>query len=105
MKEFSESDLVTIEVSSKGRKLREPVIVRLPRAERPAEKAVIDYVIEAFTKKMPRLIKLTFENKTTLKIAKYLLIHKSGSHRFGKRVSAIQSLGGSGNYGSSGDHG
>ncbi len=81
MNELSERDLVKIEVSSKGRKLREPVIVRLPRAERPREKAVIEYVIEAFTKKMPRLIKITFENKTTLNVAKYLLRHKSGSHQ------------------------
>ena len=81
MRKLSDNDLVKIEVSSKGRKLKEPVIVRLPRAERPGEQAVIDYVIEAFTKKMPRLIKYTFDNQTTLNVAKFLLRHNSGSHQ------------------------
>ena len=76
-----ESHLVKIEVSSRGKRLRTPVVVNIPRAERPGEQAVIDYVIEAFTKKMPRLIKFTFENKTTLNVAKYLLRHKTGSHQ------------------------
>ena len=51
--DLSESDLIRIEVSARGKKLRKPVTVRVPRAERPGEKAVINYVIDAFSVKMP----------------------------------------------------
>ncbi|MHA1410212.1 MAG: hypothetical protein ACTSQY_07915 [Candidatus Odinarchaeia archaeon] len=70
-----------MEVSPRGKSLKSPIIVEVPRAERPGEKALQNYVIDAFSKKMPRLIKYTFENQTALNIAKYLLRHKTGSHQ------------------------
>jgi len=54
--------------------------VDVPRATRPGEKALNEYVIDAFSKKMPSLIPFTFDNKTVLNRAKYLLRHKTGSH-------------------------
>jgi len=72
-------EIITIETSPRGKKLRKPITVRLPKAERPGEKAVLEYVIEAFTVKMPSLISLTFENKSLLNLATYLLRHTTGS--------------------------
>jgi len=79
MKDDSEYELITIEKGANGKRLRKPITVLIPRAKRPGEKALNDYIIYSFTKKMPRLIKFTFENKSTMNIAKYLLRHKTAS--------------------------
>ncbi len=78
---LSETETIRIETSSRGKRLRTPIIVDVPRATRPGEKALNKYIIDAFSTKMPSLIPYTFENQTTLNIAKYLLRHKTGSHQ------------------------
>src|SRR5271157_1736896 len=45
----------------------------------PRDRAVKQYVIDAFTGKMPRLIQFSFENESLLKLATYLLRHTIGS--------------------------
>ena len=77
---LSDTETITIEVSSQGKRLRSPITVDIPRATRPGEKALNKYIIDAFTKKMPSLIPITFYNKSLLNRAKYLLRHKTGSH-------------------------
>jgi len=78
---LSETETIRIETSSRGKRLRSPIVVDVPRATRPAEKALNNYVIDAFSKKMPSLIPYTFKNQTILNIAKFLLRHKTGSHQ------------------------
>jgi len=77
---LSDTEIIRIETSSNGKKLRKPIVVAVPRAKRPGEKAVNDYIIDAFSKKMPSLIPFAFANKTVMNRAKYLLRHKTGSH-------------------------
>jgi integrase len=45
----------------------------------PRDRAARQYVIDAFTGKMPRLIQFSFENESILKLATYLLRHTIGS--------------------------
>lgn len=77
---LSETETIRITHSSNGKKLRFPIVATVPRAKRPAQKALNNYIIDAFSKKMPSLIPFSFNNKTILERAKYLLRHKTGSH-------------------------
>jgi len=74
-----EYEELTITHSKRGKKLRNPITVSIPINLRPGEKAVYQYVIDAFTVKMPSLIPLTFENEALLNLASYLKRHTIGS--------------------------
>ena len=77
---LSETETIRIEISPRGKRLRSPIIVEIPRATRPGEKALNKYIIDAFTKKMPSLLPLVFENESLMNRARFLLRHKTGSH-------------------------
>jgi site-specific recombinase XerD len=70
---------VTITESSRGHKLHTPLTLSLPEALTPADKKLQQYIIDALLTKMPSLVTLTFENTTTIELAKHLLRHKTGS--------------------------
>ena len=71
--------LVVIERSPRGRKLKQPILVELPKDLSPGERAVRKYVIDAFRWKMPTLIHFTFQNKSMLNLATHLYRHTTGS--------------------------
>ncbi len=86
---------VTITESSRGYKLQKPLTLALPEPQNAADQRLQQYIIEALLTKMPALVSFTFENTSTLELAKHLLRHRTGStatlyqyiygvHRFSK---------------------
>ena len=70
---------VTITESSRGNKLQKPLTLTLPEAETAADKKLQQYIIDALLTRMPSLVTLTFQNTTTIELAKHLLRHRTGS--------------------------
>jgi hypothetical protein len=70
---------VTITESSRGHKLQQPLTLALPEAQAAADKKLQQYVIDALLTKMPSLVNFTFENASTIELAKHLLRHRTGS--------------------------
>ncbi len=86
---------VTITESSRGYKLSKPLTLSLPEPQNAADQKLQQYVIDSLLTKMPTLVTFTFENASTLELAKHLLRHRTGStatlyqyiygvHRFSK---------------------
>jgi hypothetical protein len=70
---------VTITESSRGYKLQKPLTLALPEPQNAADQKLQQYIIDALLTKMPALVSLTFENTSTLELAKHLLRHRTGS--------------------------
>ena len=62
-----------------GKKLRRPITILIPEPRSLEEKNLQQYVINAFTAKMPSLIDFTFRNASVLEVAKHLKRHTTGS--------------------------
>jgi len=86
---------VTITESSRGYKLHKPLMLVLPEPQNAADQKLQHYIIDALLTKMPALVGFTFDNTSTLELAKHLLRHRTGStatlyqyiygvHRFSK---------------------
>ena len=71
-------DLV-ITRSKVGYKLKNPLRLEVPEPRNEAEQKLQQYIIETFASTMPRLVPFTFENASTMEVAKHLLFHKTGS--------------------------
>src|SRR5271157_5008261 len=72
-------ETVTITESSRGHKLQKPLTVAIPEAQTAADKKLQEYIIDALLTRMPSLVPFTFENTTTIELAKHLLRHRTGS--------------------------
>jgi len=70
---------VTITESSRGYKLQKPLTLQMPEPQTPADQKLHQYIIDALLTKMPALVTFTFNNQTTLELAKHLLRHRTGS--------------------------
>jgi hypothetical protein len=70
---------VTITESSRGHKLQQPLTLALTEAQTAADRKLQQYVIDALLTKMPSLVTFTFENASTMELAKHLLCHRTGS--------------------------
>ena len=70
---------VTITESSRGHKLKTPLTVTVPEPQNAADKKLQQYIIDALLTRMPSLVTFTFENTTTIELAKHLLRHRTGS--------------------------
>jgi integrase len=70
---------VTLTESSRGHKLQKPLTLAIPEPQNAADKRLNQYIIEALLTRMPSLVKFTFENATTIELAKHLLRHRTGS--------------------------
>ena len=90
---------VTLTESSLGYKLKTPLTLQLPEPQNAADTKLQQYIIEALLTRMPSLVTLTFENASTIQLAKHLLRHRTGStatlyqyiygvHRFSKWANA-----------------
>jgi integrase len=75
----NELQRIVIKRSPRGRKLKKPITIPLPEHSSPGEKAVQQYVINAFCSKMAALIPFTLKNKTVLRLATYLYRYTTGS--------------------------
>ena len=62
-----------------GRKLKQPLTLEIPEPKNAAEKKLQQYIIDTFVVGQPRLARFTFENSTTMELAKHLLRHRTGS--------------------------
>jgi len=72
---------VTITESSRGIKLQKPLTLAIPEPQNAAERQLNQYIIDALITRMPSLVKFTFENATTIELAKHLLRHRTGSQQ------------------------
>jgi hypothetical protein len=70
---------VTITHSPLGNKLQKPIVLKLPWPRSAGERKLREYVINAFSWKMPALIGFTLYNNSVLELAKHLLRHCTGS--------------------------
>ena len=70
---------VMITHSNTGKKLRTPVRASIPVPESKGDKAVIDYILDSFKQKMPRLIPFTFENQSLINMATNMKRYTTGS--------------------------
>jgi len=70
---------IMITRSASGRKLKKPFALEIPETETPAEEKVRLYIIDTFTRWRPKLAIFTYENSTTMELAKHLLRHRTGS--------------------------
>ena len=70
---------ITITHSPLGKKLRQPLTLSVPDTQNVADEKLQQYVIDSLSWKMPRLVSFTFNNASTLQLAKYLLRHRTAS--------------------------
>jgi len=70
---------ITITHSPLGRKLKQPLTVSVPNPQDPGDEKLQQYVIDSLSWKMPSLVPFTFNNASTLELAKHLLRHRTGS--------------------------
>jgi site-specific recombinase XerD len=72
---------VTITESSRGTKLTKPLTLAIPEPQNIAEEKLNQYIIDALLTRMRCLVPFTFENTSTLELAKHLLRHRTGSQQ------------------------
>jgi len=90
---------MTITHSPLGKKLKQPLTLSVPDAQNAADEKLQRYIIDSLSWKMPSLVPFTFDNNSTLELAKHLLRHRTGStgtlyqyiygvHRFSQWINA-----------------
>ena len=70
---------LTITKSPGGRRLKQPLTLEIPEPKNVAEEKLQQYIIDTFVVRQPILARFTFENSTTMELAKHLLRHRTGS--------------------------
>ena len=70
---------ITITHSPLGKKLKQPLTLSVPDPENAADEKLQQYIIDSLSWKMPSLVPFTFNNNSTLQLAKHLLRHRTGS--------------------------
>src|SRR3990170_9084454 len=90
---------MTITHSPLGKKLRQPLTLSVPDIQNAADEKLQQYIIDSLSWKMPSLVPFSFNNVSTLELAKHLLRHRTGStgtlyqyiygvHRFSQWINA-----------------
>ncbi len=75
-----EGNLVIIERSLIGWKLRKPIAIELAKILEAREKGLVDYIIRSCLTEGPGMIPYIFANQSLLKLARHFLRHNSGSN-------------------------
>ncbi len=70
---------ITLTHSPRGYKLHNPLTFTVPDPQNLADEKLQQYVIDSLSWKMPKLVPFTFNNASTLQLAKHLLRHRTGS--------------------------
>jgi integrase len=70
---------ITITHSPLGKKLKQSLTVTVPEPQNAADEKLQEYIINSLSWKMSRLVSFTFDNTSTLELAKHLLRHCTGS--------------------------
>jgi len=90
---------MTITHSPLGKKLKQPLTLSVPDIQNAADEKLQQYIIDSLSWKMPSLVPFSFNNNSTLELAKHLLRHRTGStgtlyqyiygvHRFSQWINA-----------------
>jgi len=90
---------VTITHSPLGKKLKQPLTLSVPDPQSAADEKLQQYIIDSLSWKMSSLVPFTFNNNSTLQLAKHLLRHRTAStgtlyqyvygvHRFCRWINA-----------------
>jgi integrase len=61
------------------RPLKTPIIINVAKAQNDLEENIYKYVLETFVPLQPLFAKFTLENNSTLKMARHLFLHRTGS--------------------------
>ena len=72
---------VTITENSRGIKLNKPLTLDIPEPQSLADQKLNQYIIDALLTRMRCLVSFTFENTTTMELAKHLLRHRTASQQ------------------------
>jgi len=70
---------ITITHSPLGKKLKKPITFTMPDPKNAADEKLQEYIINSLSWKMRRLVPFTFNNASTIELAKHLLRHRTGS--------------------------
>ena len=70
---------ITVTHSPHGNKLHKPLTLTVPETRNAADERLQRYIIDSLSWKMPKLAVFTFNNKSTIQLAKHLLRHCTGS--------------------------
>jgi len=65
--------------SLQGRKLKKPLVLKVLEPQCPADLKLQNFVIETFISRIHALAQFTFDNSSTMKIARYLLFNRTAS--------------------------
>ena len=74
-----ENDMLILERSPKGYKLKTPAQVPLEKVLAAGQKGLVEYVLSSLLAERPRLIPFVLENKSLLELARYFLRYRTGS--------------------------
>jgi integrase len=67
--------LITITWSPCGKRLKKPISINIPKTSTIGEKALLQFVIEAFSWKFPTLIQFSFDNDSMMNLIKHFYRH------------------------------
>ncbi len=70
---------LTLTHSPLGKKLKKPITFNAPDLKNAADKKLQEYIIDSLSWKMRKLVPFTFNNASTIELAKHLLRHCTGS--------------------------
>jgi integrase len=71
--------VITVTHSPRGYKLEKPLKLTVPETRNAADERLQRYIIDSLSWKMPILVSFTFNNTSTMELAKHLLRHRTGS--------------------------
>jgi len=74
-----QNGVLILERSSRGHVFKKPVEIPIEHVLNAGQRGVVDYIIRSLSSERPLLIPFAFQNKTVLKLAKYLLRYRTGS--------------------------
>jgi site-specific recombinase XerD len=75
-----QEDVIIIERSLNGYKLRTPISIKLEKVLEAQEIGLVEYIIKSCLSFQPGIIPYIFENKSLVKVARHFFRHRSGSH-------------------------
>lgn len=74
-------DMLILDISPKGWKLKQPVKLSLEKVLATGEKGLVSYILQALSEERPKLIPFIFDNQSLLRLARRFLRHHSASHK------------------------
>ena len=76
-----QGDIVIVDRSLSGWKLRTPIAVELDKILAAKEKGLVDYIFRSCLNERPGIIPFIFDNESLVKLARHFLRHCSGSSK------------------------